>query len=54
MPLVDTPKNPTRSGPICFGCNGRGKVQRYVRRLRRIALVACGRCGGTGHLGSSS
>jgi DnaJ-class molecular chaperone len=39
---------------VCFWCEGRGRVERYVRRLRRRALVACGHCAGTGHLNEAA
>lgn len=42
-------RRPAASGPICFYCEGRGKVQRFVRRLRCHMLVTCTKCGGTGH-----
>lgn len=36
------------TGPVCFWCEGHGRVERYDRGLRRRALVTCEHCEGTG------
>lgn len=36
------------TGAVCIWCQGRGRVEQYVRRLRRRALVTCTHCDGTG------